>query len=49
MKDQFPYTWEEAINILRKDPEHQELIFDAYLTNDLLGNCTRFAASEEFK
>jgi SAM-dependent methyltransferase len=45
---QFKYTWEEAIEILRRDPAHQDLIFDAYLTSDLVGNSRRFAAGEEF-
>lgn len=45
-KDYF-YTWEEAISILRKDTKHQKLIFDAYLTEDLLTNATRFLNSEE--
>jgi SAM-dependent methyltransferase len=43
-----PHSWEEAINILRKDPQHRDLINDAYLTSDLLENCRRFAASAEF-
>jgi SAM-dependent methyltransferase len=47
-KKMFPYSWEEAIEILRADPQHQELIYDAYLTADLLGNCRRFAGSAEF-
>jgi SAM-dependent methyltransferase len=45
---QFKYSWEEAIEILRDDPKHQDLIFDAYLTRDLVGNSRRFAAGEEF-
>ena len=44
----FPYSWEEAIGLLREDPLHRELIFDAYLTTDLRGNCRRFAESAEF-
>src|ERR1700730_8048666 len=44
----FPYSWEEAIDILRKDPQHRELIYNAYLTSDLYGNCRRFAESAEF-
>jgi SAM-dependent methyltransferase len=44
----FQYSWEEAIEILRQDPQHRRLIFDSYLTSDLLGNCRRFAASAEF-
>lgn len=44
----FPYSWEEAIDILRKDPRHRDLIYDAYLTSDLLENCRRFFASAEF-
>ena len=44
----FPYSWEEAIDILRRDPQHRELIYNAYLTADLLGNCRRFAESAEF-
>lgn len=44
----FKYTWEEAIEILRDDPAHQDLIFDSYLTRDLVGNSRRFAAGQEF-
>jgi SAM-dependent methyltransferase len=44
----FAHSWEEAIDILRKDPVHRQLIHDAYLTSDLVGNCRRFAASAEF-
>ncbi|MDP3699514.1 MAG: class I SAM-dependent methyltransferase [Hylemonella sp.] len=44
----FPYSWEEAIDILRKDPQHRQLIYDAYLTSDIPGNCRRFAESAEF-
>lgn len=46
---EFPYSWEEAIEILRNDPQHQELIFNAYLTRDLVDNCRRYAASGEFR
>ena len=45
---QFRYSWEEAIAILRRDPRHQELIFNSYLTDDLAGNCERFFSSAEF-
>ena len=44
----FKYSWEEAIELLRNDPAHQGLIFDAYLTRDLSANARRFAASAEF-
>src|SRR5437660_5887222 len=44
----FPYSWEEAIDILRRDSQYHNLIFDAYLTVDLGGNCRRFAGSAEF-
>lgn len=44
----FKYSWEEAIETLRNDPEHQDLIFNSYLTPDLLDNSRRFAAGEEF-
>ena len=44
----FKYSWEEAIEILRRDPEHQELIYNAYLTDDLAGNCERFFSGAEF-
>jgi SAM-dependent methyltransferase len=47
-KATFPFSWEQAIDILRKDPQHRELIYDAYLTSDLPGNCRRFAESAEF-
>src|SRR5438309_6056274 len=42
------YSWEQAIEILRNDPTHRKLIFDSYLTRDLVANCRRFAASAEF-
>jgi len=45
----FPYTWHEAIEILRNDPTHQDLIVNSYLTKDLIGNAKRFESSEEFK
>jgi SAM-dependent methyltransferase len=44
----FKYSWEEAIEILRNDPEHQSLIFNSYLTSDLVENCKRFYNSSEF-
>jgi SAM-dependent methyltransferase len=44
----FRYSWEEAIDVLRQDPQHRGLIFDSYLTTDLVGNCHRFAESAEF-
>lgn len=44
----FAHSWEEAIDVLRGDPVHRQLIHDAYLTSDLAGNCRRFAASAEF-
>jgi SAM-dependent methyltransferase len=47
-KTNFPYSWEEAIDILRRDPRHRDLIYDAYLTSDLQENCRRFAQSAEF-
>ncbi|MGH8595629.1 MAG: class I SAM-dependent methyltransferase [Gammaproteobacteria bacterium] len=42
-------TWEEAVEILRSDPAHQERIYDSYLTADLLGNCERFFRGAEFR
>ena len=48
-KTRFKHSWEEAIEILRDDPAHQSLIFDSYLTRDLVANCRRFAASAEFE
>jgi len=44
----FDYTWEEAVEILRNDPQHQKLIYDSYLTADIEDNCQRFYASTEF-
>ena len=38
---QFKYTWEEAIEVLRNDPEHHDLIFNSYLTRDLVENSRR--------
>lgn len=48
MTKEFAYTWEEAVEMLRKDPQHQKLIYDSYLTADLADNCHRFLASTEF-
>lgn len=45
---EFHHTWEQAISILRSDPLHQKLVYDAYLTADLTDNCRRFAESREF-
>ncbi|AUW40883.1 class I SAM-dependent methyltransferase [Rhizobium leguminosarum] len=45
---QFTHTWEEAINLLRATPEYQDLIYQAYLTSDLVENARRFAGSQEF-
>jgi len=45
----FPYTWEQAIDVLRRDPQHRALIFDAYLTADLPANARRFRAGDEFR
>ncbi len=46
---QYPYTWEQAVEILRHDPKHQQLIRDSYLTADRIENCRRFLDSAEFK
>jgi len=43
------YTWEQAIEILRKDESCKDLIFNSYLTVDLLENCRRFLGSAEFQ
>src|SRR5882672_4634241 len=45
---EFGYTWEQAVEMLRNDPQHQKLIYDSYLTSDLADNCHRFYASTEF-
>ncbi len=44
----FEYTWEQAVEILRNDPQHQKLIYDSYLTSDIEDNCQRFYSSTEF-
>jgi SAM-dependent methyltransferase len=44
----FQYSWEQAIEILRNDPACRDLIFNSYLTADLLENCRRFLESAEF-
>jgi SAM-dependent methyltransferase len=48
-REKYPYTWAESVDLLRKDPVHRSLIHDAYLTADIIDNCNRFAASEEFR
>jgi len=47
-KKKFEYTWEQAVEKLRGDPQHQKLIYDSYLTADLQDNCQRYYASSEF-
>ena len=47
-KKVFQYSWEEAIELLRRDPAHQDLIYHSYLTADLAENGRRFFASGEF-
>lgn len=47
-KTEFKYTWHEAIELLRNDPVHKDLIFNSYLTLNLLENAKRFASGDEF-
>ena len=49
MTREYPYTWEQAVEILRQDPKHHDLIWNSYLTSDRLENCRRFHSSGEFK
>lgn len=44
----FEYTWEQAVEILRSDPQHKKLIYDSYLSADLEDNCRRYYESCEF-
>ncbi len=44
----FQYSWEGAIEHLRGDPAHQDLIRNSYLSADLADNSRRFLASREF-
>jgi len=41
-------TWEKAIEILRRNPENRDLIFNSYLTDDIFENSRRFFTSGEF-
>jgi ubiquinone/menaquinone biosynthesis C-methylase UbiE len=41
-------TWEEIIYDIRKRPEFDQLVKDAYLGADLIENVSRFASGEEF-
>jgi len=45
----YKYTWDQAIEILRNDPAHSQMIFDAYLSRDIEVSCKRFEKSDEFK
>jgi SAM-dependent methyltransferase len=42
-------SWEQAVTTLLEHAEHRQLMFDAYLTADLLENCRRFALGAEFR
>jgi ubiquinone/menaquinone biosynthesis C-methylase UbiE len=48
MSKSFPHTWEKAIELLRQDPQHEQLIYTSYLSADLVENCHRFRESQEF-
>jgi ubiquinone/menaquinone biosynthesis C-methylase UbiE len=41
-------SWEETIRMIQSDPEHTNLVRDAYLSNDLKDNALRFESSIEF-
>jgi len=45
----YNYTWEEAIKHLRTMPEHRDMIYDSYLTDNLVANVERYEQSDEFK
>jgi ubiquinone/menaquinone biosynthesis C-methylase UbiE len=42
------YTWEEAVDLIRRDPKNKELIYNSYLSIDIQENCNRFYSSQEF-
>lgn len=44
----FKYSWEQAVEVLRQDPAHRNLIFYSYLGADLADNSRRFFASAEY-
>lgn len=44
-----PMSYAEAVAALREDPSRAELVQDAYLTTDCLGDARRFASSPEFE
>jgi 2-polyprenyl-3-methyl-5-hydroxy-6-metoxy-1,4-benzoquinol methylase len=41
-------TWEGTIKHIRKEPEYEQLVKDAYLSSDLKSNVERFGQSAEF-
>lgn len=41
-------NWEQTVLEVRNKPEYGQLLFDAYLTDDLVANVQRFKNSEEF-
>ncbi len=43
------YTWEEAVDWLRRQPEHEELVRACYFDDPLLGAAERFADSAEWR
>lgn len=41
-------SWEEAINIIRRDPNYSDLVLKAYLLPDIFANVENFYSSEEW-
>lgn len=41
-------SWEETIRMIQSDPEHADLVRDAYLSSNLKDNALRFESSIEF-
>lgn len=48
MVAEFKYTWEEAVNWLRKQPDKQEIVYNCYYDDPLEAAAERFSNSEEW-
>jgi 2-polyprenyl-3-methyl-5-hydroxy-6-metoxy-1,4-benzoquinol methylase len=47
--DNYPFTWEESVDWLRKQPEQEQLVKACYYDDPIIEAAARFADSEEFQ
>ena len=48
MDNKSKMSWEDAVSFLQNSKEHERLIYNSYLSKNLIQNCERFYSSKEF-